>query len=56
MGTIDFDLAWKESKCLYFTADNEEEYLKAKSTDWKAVFGGDAKLSLEDFIETRKEI
>lgn len=35
MNDYNVDLIWKKSKVMVFTAENEEEYLLAKDSDWK---------------------
>ncbi len=49
------DLIWPDSKVMYFSSENEEEYCAAKDGDWKCFFAGDESLTWEIIKESIKE-
>ena len=49
------DLIWPDSKVMYFSSENEEEYLAAKEGNWKCFFAGDETVTWELIKESIKE-
>ena len=49
------DLIWTDSKTMYFSYENEEEYKVAKAGDWKCVFAGDKTVTWETIKNCIKE-
>ena len=52
---LDVDLIWTDSKTMYFSYENEEEYKVAKAGDWKCVFAGDKTVTWETIKNCIKE-
>lgn len=52
---LDVDLVWIKSKIMYFSKENEEEYLAAKEGDWKCFFAGDEEFTWEVLCNHLKE-
>ena len=52
---LDVDLIWTDSKTMYFSYENEEEYKVAKAGDWKCVFAGDKTVTWEKIKNCIKE-
>lgn len=52
---LDVDLIWPDSKTMYFSRENEEEYKVAKTGDWKCFFAGDKTVTWEMIKNCIKE-
>lgn len=48
-------LLWKESKVMYFSADDRDIYESVISTDWKCFCGDDGKINARDILSAIKE-
>ena len=53
---IDCELLWVESKVVFFTAEDEEAYKIAKSSNWKCFCGSDPTVTATMIIESIKEV
>lgn len=49
------ELLWKESKVIYFTAEDEDIYEKAKDGNYKCFCGSDSELTAETILNAIKE-
>ncbi len=49
------DLFWPDSKVMYFSCENEEEYNAAKSGDFTCIFAGDRSITWETIKNCLKE-
>ena len=37
------DLLWRQSKVMFFTSENEEDYHKAENSDWDCIYSMELK-------------
>lgn len=49
------ELLWKDSKVLYFAAEDEDVYETAKKSDWKCFCGSDPNLTADKIMDPIKE-
>ena len=49
------ELLWKDSKVLYFAAEDEDVYETAKKSDWKCFCGSNSNLTSDEIIDSIKE-
>ena len=49
------ELLWKDSKVLYFAAEDEDIYEAAMKSDWKCFCGSDPNLTADEIINLIKE-
>ena len=51
---IDTDLIWERAKVMVFLSDNEENYLKAKNSNWKCFYTNDPNVTANDILTSIK--
>lgn len=51
---LNCELMWKESKVLYFSAENDD-YKVVNGSDWNCIYGGDKTLTVEKILNMIKE-
>ena len=49
------DLLWTDSKVMFFSCENEDEYTAAKDGDWKCIYAGDESVTWEKIKNLLKE-
>ena len=51
---VDTDLIWERARVMFFLADNEENYLKAKASNWKCFYADDPDVTANDILTSIK--
>lgn len=51
---VDTDLMWERAQVMVFLADNEENYLKAKESNWKCFYTDDPDVTANDILMSIK--
>ena len=51
--SLQCDLVWFDSKVIYFSAEDEEDYetIRAYNKDWQIFCGSDESFNVDDFIK-----